>query len=117
MCVYTYTYKQLTLHNWVACSADSARLILELEVQNRQAGKENGQKMGETKNGHPRTCPRRVSNTLFMGNISSCCCCCCVASVMSDSCDPRDDSPPGSPVPGILQARTQEWVAISFSNA
>ena len=32
-------------------------------------------------------------------------------------CDPRDDSPPGVPVPGILQARTLEWVAISFSNA
>ena len=31
-------------------------------------------------------------------------------------CDPRDGSPPGSPVPGILQARTMEWVAISFSN-
>ena len=31
--------------------------------------------------------------------------------------DPRDSSPPGSPVPGILQARTLEWVAISFSNA
>jgi len=30
-------------------------------------------------------------------------------------CDPRDGSPPGSPVPGILQARTVEWVAISFS--
>ena len=32
-------------------------------------------------------------------------------------CDPRDGSPPGSPAPGILQARTLEWVAISFSNA
>ena len=32
-------------------------------------------------------------------------------------CDPRDGSPPGCPVPGILQARTLEWVAISFSNA
>ena len=31
-------------------------------------------------------------------------------------CDPIDGSPPGSPVPGILQARTLEWVAISFSN-
>ena len=31
-------------------------------------------------------------------------------------CDPRDRSPPGSPVPGILQTRTLEWVAISFSN-
>ena len=29
-------------------------------------------------------------------------------------CDPIDGSPPGSPVPGILQARTMEWVAISF---
>ena len=34
----------------------------------------------------------------------------------STLCDPRDGSPPGSPVPGILQARTQEWVAISFSS-
>ena len=32
-------------------------------------------------------------------------------------CDPIDGSPPGSPVPGILQARTVEWIAISFSNA
>ena len=32
-------------------------------------------------------------------------------------CDPIDGSPPGSPVPGILQARTLEWVAISSSKA
>ena len=32
-------------------------------------------------------------------------------------CDPIDGSPPGSPVPGILQARTLEWIAISVSNA
>ena len=32
-------------------------------------------------------------------------------------CDPTDDSPPGFPVPGILQARTLEYAAISFSNA
>ena len=32
-------------------------------------------------------------------------------------CDPIDSSPPGFPIPGILQARTLEWVAISFSNA
>ena len=32
-------------------------------------------------------------------------------------CDPRDGSPPGSPIPGIPQARTLEWVAISFFNA
>jgi len=40
-----------------------------------------------------------------------------VASVVSDSVQPHRGSPPGSPVPGILQARTLEWVAISFSNA
>ena len=32
-------------------------------------------------------------------------------------CNPIDGSPPGSPIPGILQARTLEWVAISLSNA
>ena len=32
-------------------------------------------------------------------------------------CDPRDDSPRGSPVPEILQARTLKWVPIAFSNA
>ena len=32
-------------------------------------------------------------------------------------CNPTDGSPPGSPIPGILQAKTLEWVAISFSNA
>ena len=35
----------------------------------------------------------------------------------STLCNPIDGSPPGSPVPGILQARTLEWVSISFSNA
>ena len=47
----------------------------------------------------------------------ACCCCCYVASVMSDLCDPIDGIPPGFPVPGILQARTLQWVAISFSKA
>ena len=51
--------------------------------------------------------------------ICSCCCCCCAKSLQScpTLCDPIDGSPPRSPVPGILQARTLEWVAISFSNA
>ena len=39
------------------------------------------------------------------------------AAAKSLQCDPIDVSPPGSPVPGILQARTLQWVAISFSNA
>ena len=45
------------------------------------------------------------------------CCCCCVASVVSDSVRPHRQQPTQHPVPGILQARTLEWVAISFSNA
>ena len=45
------------------------------------------------------------------------CCCCYVASVVSNSVRPIDGSPPGSTIPGIFQARTLEWVVISFSNA
>ena len=44
-------------------------------------------------------------------------CCCSVAQSCPTLCDPIDGSPSGSPVPGILQARTLEWVAIFFSNA
>ena len=43
--------------------------------------------------------------------------CCWGASVVSDSVRPHDGSPPGSPIPGILQATTLEWVAISSSSA
>ena len=46
-----------------------------------------------------------------------CCCWCYVASVVSDSMRPQRQQPTRLPVPGILQARTLEWVAISFSNA
>ena len=49
---------------------------------------------------------------------------CCVAAAAAKSlqscpplCDPIDGSPPGTPVPGILQARTLQWVALSFCNA
>ena len=45
------------------------------------------------------------------------CCCCQVTSSCLTLCDPIDSSPPGSSVPGILQARILERVAISFSNA
>ena len=52
-------------------------------------------------------------------NIIQPCCFCCPKSfqLCPTLCDPIDGSLPGSPVPGILQARTLEWVAISFSNA
>ena len=57
----------------------------------------------------------------FKGKLSHYSCCCWVTSVVSDSVRPHrrqpTDSPPGPNVPGILQARTLEWVAISSSNA
>ena len=55
--------------------------------------------------------------TAFSIHTYCCCCCCCVASVMSDSVRPHRRQPTRLPVPGILQARTLECVAISFSNA
>ena len=66
---------------------------------------------------HPWVCPSKVngwvqslichSDLLAAKSLQSC----------PTLCDPIDGSPPGSPVPGILQARTLDWVAISFSNA
>ena len=59
-------------------------------------------------------CTYETKTTLFCWLIS-------YAAKSLQSCptlwDPIDGSPPGSPIPGILQARTLEWVAISFSNA
>ena len=57
-----------------------------------------------------------------VSSLGCCCCCCKVVSVMSDSVQPHRrqptrQSPLGSAIPGILQARTLEWVAISFSSA
>ena len=71
-------------------------------------------------------CVSLFPNSLFC--FADLCVCFCANTVLMtviakwlQSCptlyDPIDNSPPGSPVPGILQARTLEWVAISFSNA
>ena len=59
----------------------------------------------------------KTDSILVLLEVTCCCCCCWVTLVVSDSVWPIDGSPPGSPVPGILQAGTLEWVAISFSNA
>ena len=53
----------------------------------------------------------------IMASSPICCCCCKSLQSCPTLCDPIDGSPAGSPVPGILQARTLEWVAISFSSA
>ena len=51
--------------------------------------------------------PQYIRQTLLLLSLQSC----------LTLCDPIDGSPPGSPIPGILQARTLEWVATPFSNA
>jgi len=66
----------------------------------------------------------QIANTFFKKEAVSPVFTCQAAATVAKSlqscptlCDPIDGSPPGSPVPGILQARTLEWVAISSSNA
>ena len=74
-----------------------------------------------TPSAHPNSPPKYIKSQ--KSNLHSVCV--CLESVkLAKSlqscptlCDPIDSSPPGSPIPGILQARTLEWVAISFSNA
>ena len=65
-------------------------------------------------------CPEHPTCVAHPFCLSSCCTAAAAAKSLQ-SCltlyHPRDGSPPGSPVPGILQARILEWVAISFSNA
>ena len=64
-----------------------------------------------------------IFSTFYRGSIlyTLCICISCAAAKSLQSrptlCDPIDGSPPGSPIPGTLQARTLEWVAISFSSA
>ena len=57
--------------------------------------------------GSGQTQPRELAAAAAAKSLQSC----------PTLCDPRDGRPPGSPIPGILQARTLEWVAISSSNA
>ena len=73
---------------------------------------------------NPTKCFKLLRNPSHPAWSLCCCCCCCSCSCSAKSlqscptlCDPIDGRPPGSPVPGILQARALEWVAISFSNA
>ena len=61
----------------------------------------------ERKKKQDRTSSRTASTAAAATSLQSC----------PTLCDPIDGSPPGSPIPGILQATTLEWVAISFSNA
>ena len=61
--------------------------------------------------------PDPTSSSPFSGLLQTCLSLLLLSRFSLTLCDPTDGSPPGSAVPGILQARTLEWVAISFSNA
>ena len=63
----------------------------------------------------PEHCPGNTNSTMYLMYAAAA----AAKSLQScpTLCDPIDRSPPGSPVPGIIQVRTLEWVAISFSNA
>ena len=66
------------------------------------------------------TCPsHRIYHRSIMSIIIECAAAAAAKSLQlcPTLCDPIEGSPPGFPVPGILQARTLEWVAIAFSNA
>ena len=96
-----------------------ARLLesnLHLWMWERVLGQEHQERLGPRQNSHLLE-PDRQLRTQW-GSVL------CAAAAAAKSlqscptlCDPMDGSWPGSPVPGILQARTLEWVAISFSNA
>ena len=59
----------------------------------------------------------RLSKSLFQKCVAAAAAAAKSLQLCPTLCDPIDSSQPGFPVPGILQARTLEWVAISFSNA
>ena len=96
------------------------RITAELSIETLQAKREwqDILKVMKEKNLQPRLLyPARISFR-YEGEFKSSA---AAAAKLLQSCptlhDPIDSSPPGSAVPGILQARTLEWVAISFSNA
>ena len=66
---------------------------------------------------HPTVCPAAPSPARGEGSVSLSAAAAKSLQLCLTLCDPINGSPPGSPIPGILQARTLEWVTISFSNA
>ena len=79
---------------------------LETDME-QQTGPKSGKEYAKAVYCHPAYLTYMQSATATAKSLQSC----------PTLCDPIDGSPPGSPIPGILQARTLEWVAISSSNA
>ena len=88
-------------------SLSHVRLLATPWTAAYQAPQSMGFSRQEYWSGVPLTSPQHTAAAAAAKSLQSC----------LTLCDPIDGSPPGSAVPGILQARTLEWVAISFSNA
>ena len=83
------------------------RIKLLKKVASQTSGKKISSRQSETKCNPHHIPPAAAAAAAAAKSFQSC----------PTLCDPIEGSQPGSPVPGILQARTLEWVAISFSNA
>ena len=97
----------------------ACRQYLLFSVPSGERCREAREKVCDTVHIAPWKIPRRSSQTAFIKNNYLCYYAAAAKShqLRPTLCDPIDGSPPGSPIPGILQARTLEWVAISFSSA
>ena len=102
-------WRELTHKNWATFF-----YLLPCSVQSSQQSYKQGVWSGHTIRLFPYFLYMRCSTSSCFAAAAA-----ATKSLQSCStlCDPIDRSPPDSPVPGILQARTLEWVAISFSNA
>ena len=93
----------------------------ELQINQKKTSKRGGQEEFSWKHTQPRGSKTLCMRYCGKNKIKHCVCATAAAAKSLQSCptlcEPVDSSPPGSPVPGIIQARTLAWVAISFSNA
>jgi len=105
--------------------ATAAFIVTEQKKKKKTGDKVNVYKEGlvmiQINNAKPYSQPSTILKTSNFAVKKSSTYCLAVAVKLLQSCltlcNPIDGSPPGSPIPGILQARTLDWVAISFSNA
>ena len=108
MCLYTYTYTHTHISLYVcACIYMYIELYCSVSVRSDSLRPHELQHtMPPSPSPSPKVCPTYLCISAAK-SLQSC----------PTLCDPIDGSPPGSPIPGILKARTLEWVAISSSSA
>ena len=100
--------ENLDTETGTSCEVGGEISVMHLQVKGCRSLVANNQKLGERhRTDFPSHRSEGTAAAAAAKSLQSC----------PTLCDPIDGSPPGSPTPGILQARTLEWVAISFSNA